>query len=253
MKRILRALTRRPQHRPVQPPKSAQPPLDPTRRLALLETAAESLSLDRSIERTDAAARFVIGSITVVGSVLLGLGALSADTVSTRPWTALPALTAAVLSGTLAAIALVGRYDEINVEDLDDIESGLATVLHARRRKVRIAGILLVIALGCAVAPPVIAILTSRTNEIRLSVSWSDDAVRVAGSVTRPSPEARVHLSVLGNNRLIAGGAYSAMANSRLAFELKGRARGHDDIVTVRAVVRQAGAIVDRETIHLSR
>ncbi|MFE2413910.1 hypothetical protein ACFXDE_36825 [Kitasatospora sp. NPDC059408] len=116
------------------------------------QKAADALAPDQSLQRVAANAKFVIATVTVVGTALTALGLVSVDQLSHRPLARAFALIAIVL--TLAAVLMALRYlvlrsRAVALDNLLDVEAWYKEEL-GLSIWVRAAGWLLFSAVLCA-------------------------------------------------------------------------------------------------------
>lgn len=141
---------------------STQAGQPPTRRSENLEEAARELAPHHSLGRVESTARFILGTVGIVGALITGFGAFGSSPAAEHPWWLLPSLTFTAVSIVLALFAAMGSPDEVNVDDLEDVDSYFADQIERRGTLVRMAGIALAISIVLAIAPAVIATGDSR-------------------------------------------------------------------------------------------
>lgn len=129
----------------------------PTTTIEALESAAAALGPDRSLSRVEAGAKFLLASAAAVGAVLTGFGVLGAEVLDDRLEWALPSIALAAISIALAAWALVGNRDDVNLDDLADVASFYEHQIAWRGAVTRVAGIVFAVSILAGMAPLIAA------------------------------------------------------------------------------------------------
>lgn len=155
---------------------------EPTARIENLEAAAAELAPHLSLGRVESGAKVLLGSVTVAGALLGGLGALGSTVVADHPAWALPSLVLIAISVSLAAWAMIGSGDTVQVDDLEDVSSYYTAQIESRGRLVRFGAAALVAALLLAPLPAIRAATTSgdEGHALELSLEGKGSARRVA-------------------------------------------------------------------------
>jgi hypothetical protein len=124
------------------------------------QTAAEGLTPQESLSRINANARATVGAVTLIGTLLTGLGLLSAQALPTEGPTrgfALAAAAAAGLSVLLALLYLALRLERLNVADIEQIK-GWYKRQFRRARLAVLASWLLILAVVLAAVTAVLGL-----------------------------------------------------------------------------------------------
>jgi hypothetical protein len=125
------------------------------------KAAAAELAPEKSLARVATNSKYMIATVTVVGSALTGLGLVGASTLSTHPQAGFLAAIAVVLAGAAVVLALstlVLRSRPVNLENLAAVKQWYADEF-GRAKFVRWAGILLVLAVITALSAGLTATL----------------------------------------------------------------------------------------------
>jgi hypothetical protein len=125
------------------------------------KAAAAELVPEKSLARVAANAKYVVATVTVVGTGLTALGLVGANTLATHPAARLLAVAAVVLAGAAVALALsslVLRSKPVNLENLSAVKEWY-TEEFGRAKFVRWAGILLVLGVVVALIAGLTAVL----------------------------------------------------------------------------------------------
>jgi hypothetical protein len=150
---------------------------------------AEELMPAKSLARTADSAKFLIGTVAVVGGILTGFGVVGADQLRDSQlgsWMSLTALLAVVVALVLALLFLRLRSGEINIQNLVEVRAWYAEQA-SRAWMVTTAGALLVIAIvavGVAGGVTVVARQTQGPEIVLMQTRTSATTGTVSGSIT---------------------------------------------------------------------
>lgn len=168
------------------------------------ETASGELTPEKSLSRVNTNARATVGSVTLVGTLLTGLGLLSAQTLPTggpvRGF-ALAAAAAAGIAVLLALLYLALRLERLNVQDIGEVENWY----HRQFRRAYLAvaaSWLLVLAVVLAAVTAVLGLAHVGRPEpalgLRLAGTGDQRTVEADVSVSGLDPGALVVVRILG-------------------------------------------------------
>lgn len=127
-----------------------------TTRTEGLEKAAEELAPHLSLQRVESTAKFLLGTVSLVGALITGFGAFGSKAGDEAKWL-LPSLLLVAAGIVLAVLAVIGSADEVDVDDLEDVDRYYAKQIERRGRRVRLAGVAIAAALLLAVLPAISA------------------------------------------------------------------------------------------------
>ncbi|MFJ6604735.1 hypothetical protein [Streptomyces lydicus] len=166
----------------------------PTRLDLLWQAAADELAPHKSLARMAANARSAIGTITIVATLLAGLGTFAASQLTDYPWlttfaaVSVAAATAAVI---LSLIALVNREAPISVNDLEQVKEWYEKRLE-KGKLAASGGVALIGAVVLAAVTSIVGLLVG---------AWDADTdAQMSLSVARKDAMSTAHLSVDVNN-----------------------------------------------------
>jgi hypothetical protein len=126
-----------------------------TTRVENLEQSAVELAPHESLRRLEANARYVLGTVGVVSAIITGFGAFGDSVARNNPGWAVPSLVLFAVGVALALLAAVGKADDVNVDDLEDVDRFYADQIEWRGRLLRVAGACVALAMVLAVLPAV--------------------------------------------------------------------------------------------------
>jgi hypothetical protein len=125
----------------------------PTARTDNLRSAAEDLAPHHSLNRIESTAKFLLGTVGLVGGLVTGFGIFEGSLGADRAGWLLPCLVCAALAVILSVLAAMGGADEVNVDDLEDVDRYFSRQIERRGWLVRLAGIALAASLVLALLP----------------------------------------------------------------------------------------------------
>lgn len=193
----------------------------PTAHEELLRAAAGSLSAVDATARIDDYAKTLLTTVTLVGTVLTGLGTIAGATLvregSVRILIA-ASVVCAVASALLALKALRGASTMVNISNDDALLRWLRRNTEEKARVARFAGVLLTSALIFAVAGAVLVLAQSSSPQLVPSVTVSAAGkgslqVQISGNGLPPSSTVAAETSALprDGNRQLLGRQVSAV------------------------------------------
>lgn len=178
--------------------------------------AAKELTPKTFVERIDSKAAFVFGNVTLVGTILAGLGVLTDTTggVLQHPRLALAVLVLTLLSVLCALLAVLPSLrSKLDPADLGDVSRFLQGYVRTRGWLTRSALVLFCAAL---VAAAVLLFLPRPTPEPTLALQWKMTGQHRTGVVARVSvrglPEGSTARSVLVALPTARGGGNAVLA-----------------------------------------
>jgi hypothetical protein len=174
--------------------------------------AAKELTPDKSLLRATANAKFLVATISVLGVLITGFGAVSATQVASEKalliGTGLTTVLAALSVG-IAIWTLLPRNDKIRAGNLIAVREWYQAELK-RKGKASVAGLLLLVAIavaaGTAVAGTIAAIVNKApTNHVTVSAAKTKDGyiIAVKGTVSNVPAGSIVNLTLSGPDRLV--------------------------------------------------
>ena len=147
------------------------------------QALADELAPAKSLQRLDAAGGRVVSTVSVVATVLTGLGLLAAGLSNLPGLGRGLAVVAAVLAVAALLAALAGQRVTVthglNLENRPEVEAWFAEQFPRRARMARWATGLLVTAVGCAGLAAVVSLLVGGNEAPTLAVTRTADAVTV--------------------------------------------------------------------------
>ncbi len=151
-----------------------------TTRERLLERSRDELAPHKSLEAVTEASTRVVGAVSVAATLVAALGLVSATTLSDSGWEwALPTVTLAALSVTLAVWSTVPSQATVSPGDLEDVRRFFASQINQRGRLIRAASL----AFGLSVLlTPLPAVSTTWSSSP--GASFSISAVRREANVS---------------------------------------------------------------------
>jgi hypothetical protein len=166
------------------PPPSA--PADADRRLRAWQALADELTPAHSLARIDAATARVLANVTVVGTLLTGLGLLAAGLPGpggAARALALAAVVAAVLAvGCALSAQVLTIRTGLNTNNLAEVKEWYRGQFRRRAYPTRAATLLLLTAILLAGGAAVVALVGRDEARLALSVSQIDDPSPATGS-----------------------------------------------------------------------
>lgn len=175
-------------------PPPAVPP-DPDRRLRAWQALADELTPAKSLTRIDTATARVLANVTVVGTLLTGLGLLAAGLPSTGDTATALALAAVVAAALAVGCALAAQILTIrtglNTNNLAEVREFYRGQFRRRAYPTRAATVLLLAAVLLAAGAAVVALLERDRARLTLSVSQID-----APSTSSPGTPATLTVDV---------------------------------------------------------
>jgi hypothetical protein len=165
------------------------------------KAAAAELAPEKSLARVATNSKYVIATVTIVGTALTGLGLVGADTLSTHPQAGFLAAIAVVLAGAAVVLALstlVLRSKPVNLENLAAVRQWYTDEFD-RAKFVRWAGILLVLAVIIALGAGLTATLVENEQatiglQVMKTGTTRTASVAVTAGDLRPGAMATVSL-----------------------------------------------------------
>jgi hypothetical protein len=147
------------------------------------QALADELAPAKSLQRLDAAGARVVSTVSVVATVLTGLGLLAAGLSNLPGLGRGLAVVAAVLAVAALLAALRGQTVTVtrglNLDNRPEVEEWFAEQFRRRSRVARWATGLLVAAVGCAGLAAVVSLLVGGNEAPTLAVTRTADAVTV--------------------------------------------------------------------------
>lgn len=144
---------------------------------------ADELAPAKSLQRLDAAAARVVSTVSVVATVLTGLGLLAAGASNLPGPARVLAVAAAVVAVVALMVALAGQAVSVGrglkLDNLAEVEQWYLRRFQRRAPLARIATILLVVAVACAGLAAVVSLLGGEDEAPTLAVTQTADAVTV--------------------------------------------------------------------------
>jgi hypothetical protein len=149
------------------------------------QTAAAALTPDKSFANLQTNAKYILGGVTTVGTVLTGIGILGASRLSSESVPLGITISLTALSVALAMAALVLRVQAVNIGDLIAVKAFWTSLLRWRGMLVRLAGSAFALALLSAGVTAAIAASSSGapTGMASLSVTGTGMASKLSASV----------------------------------------------------------------------
>jgi hypothetical protein len=139
----------------VEPSEPQRPGRSPTTRIENLERSASELAPHESLQRLEATARVVLGTVGAISAIITGFGAFGGSVATDHLGWAIPSLVLFAAGVSLALLAAVGKADDGNFDDLEDVDRFYAEQIEWRGRLIRIASACVALALVLAVLPAV--------------------------------------------------------------------------------------------------
>lgn len=115
-------------------------PVSPTDQMWL--DAAAELTPDKSVARIEDNAKYLLGGVAIIGTLLTGLGVLTSDKVASHPVALMTTVVLTALSLAVAALALVPHGGDVSIEDVASVRRFYETDIKVRGRLVQAAGVL---------------------------------------------------------------------------------------------------------------
>ncbi len=185
----------------------------PSARQKALDSAAKTISPEKSVERLDGLAKYIIGNSALVAGTLTALGVFTdlGDRFDDQPL----AFVAPLIFVTLSVIAALGALfpfgTAFNPEILSDVEEFFNGRIRFKLKMVFGAFLFLIVAVVSALAPAGVSIWDADEPNPQVTLSWNRNAptdkapgveVSIVGSVklTDVSPGTRIDAVVTGRD-----------------------------------------------------
>lgn len=172
--------------------------------------AAADLTPDKSAARIEDNAKYLLGGIAVVGTLVTGLGVFTSDKVASHPVALLPTVILTAASLAAAALALVPHGGSVSIEDVASIRRFYETDIRIRGRLVQAAGVLFGLALLGTSIPAIV--ISAAKHPVPAGPYVAADLLRKGNTLTLVVQVHAVHLApdgyVTTDVSTKAGGAY---------------------------------------------
>jgi hypothetical protein len=176
------------------------------------QALADELAPAKSLQRLDAAGARVVATVSVVASVLTGLGLLAAGLANLPTAGRVLAVVAAVLAVAALVAALRGQAvtiaHDLNPNNRPELEAWFAEQFRRRARLARWANGLLVVAVGCAGLAAVMSLVVGGNEAPTLAVTRTADAVTVDLTFRGLDPDQVATATVTVDGQVVALAAF---------------------------------------------
>jgi signal transduction histidine kinase len=211
------------------------------------EVAAQALTPDKSLARIDARAQQVVGTISLVGVALTGLGLVSGSLLDRQPvarWLALAAAAIALAAVVLALSASVLRIErEMTTSDLAEVKAFYRRQFK-RAKVVRLGGWLLLCAVALAALAAAIVVASGPSSTPMISIvqtgSGADAKLSISAEFANVRPGDLLTTEVTGDSTRLARSITRAGASRTATIVLDVPNAGGYRLVTVTAAFRGA-------------
>ena len=181
------------------------------------QALADELAPAKSLQRLDAAGARVVSTVSVVASVLTGLGLLAAGLANLPTAGRVLAVVAAGLAVAALLAALRGQTvtvaRDLNPNNRPELEAWFAEQFPRRARLARWANGLLVVAVGCAGLAAVVSLAVGGNEAPTLAVTRTADAVTVDLTFRGLDPDEVATASVTVDGQVVALAAFGPGAD----------------------------------------
>jgi hypothetical protein len=172
--------------------------------------AAADLTPDKSVARIEDNAKYLLGGIAVIGTLITGLGVFTSNKVASHPVALLPTVVLTAASLAAAALALVPHGESVSIDDVAAIKRFYQADIRTRGRLVQAAGVLFGLALLATSIPAVV--ISAAKHPAPAGPYVSADLFRKGNILTLVIQVHAVHLApdgyVTTDVSTKAGGAY---------------------------------------------
>lgn len=211
-----------------------------------VERAALELGPDRSLARIESTTKFVLATVTAVGTVVAAFGALASDLVKDHLCLALPSMVSIALSIALAAWAALGVGDEVDLDDLEDVEAFYRREIQLRSNLARWAGGLLALGVALSVLPAVAAAADDdgpKPHKPRVDAVLERDgkgsALKVSVDAGPVDPNTIATLTACAGKRVVAAGRWVSRNKRHFEFSAASNMSASEDSVQITVEIQQ--------------
>lgn len=170
------------------------------------QAAAEELAPQKSLARVSANAKSIVGTITIVATILAGFGTFAASQLGDNPGLLVGAALSIIAAASAAALslsAIISRGTKIAPGNLDQVKSWYAKELEKGKRAAA-GGVALIVAIAIATITSVSGLMGNALDrdpraQMTIAVARENNAsfVHLSSDVRHIPPGARIYMQLI--------------------------------------------------------